>query len=324
MLAFMQFATSLAVDATSVYWTNPNDETVRKVPVGGGPTATLAGGAAPLAIDSTGVYCTNQFSTNPAPAILKMPLGGGAPAVIASLSILPAAIAVDATGVYWTSPGRGQVYFQDAGASELSRLLAPGSVMKISLDGGLPTVLASGQVGVGAIAIDENNVYWTAGTVVNFGTPQFRRESSVVKMPLGGGTPATFVSGQIDSFRIAVDAANIYWLNRGTGENGYTDGSVMKASLTNGLPITLATGQVNLTDMAIDATSVYWATMGSPQDDGTGGYVGDGAVMKVPLAGGTPTTIASGQLAAAALAIDATSVYWANDIDGSLMKATPR
>lgn len=36
----------------------------------------------------------------------------------------------------------------------------------------------------------------------------------------------------------------------------------------------------------------------------------DGAVVKLPLAGGTPSTLVSGQPSIQALAVDATTIYW--------------
>jgi hypothetical protein len=42
--------------------------------------------------------------------------------------------------------------------------------------------------------------------------------------------------------------------------------------------------------------------------------------MKVPLAGGTPTTLASGQMMPLDLAVDATSVYWTDSTGGTVMK----
>jgi hypothetical protein len=65
----------------------------------------------------------------------------------------------------------------------------------------------------------------------------------------------------------------------------------------------------------VDATSVYWVDNGPT-----------GPVMKVGIGGGTPTTLASGQLEAASIAVDATSVYWTDEgtypsyTDGSIVK----
>ena len=66
--------------------------------------------------------------------------------------------------------------------------------------------------------------------------------------------------------------------------------------------------------MAIDATNVYWTNSGTSSKS----YL-DGAVMMVPISGGTPTTIASNQTYPNSIAVDATSVYWTNFRDGTVM-----
>jgi len=67
--------------------------------------------------------------------------------------------------------------------------------------------------------------------------------------------------------------------------------------------------------VAIDATNVYWTDSGTSSKS----YL-DGAVMMVPISGGTPTTIASNQSYPNSIAVDATSVYWTNNGDGTVMK----
>lgn len=58
--------------------------------------------------------------------------------------------------------------------------------------------------------------------------------------------------------------------------------------------------------IAVDATNVYWVDEGA------------GTVMSVPLAGGAPKTLASGQNKPWAIAVDAAAIYWTNNGDGTV------
>jgi hypothetical protein len=121
----------------------------------------------------------------------------------------------------------------------------------------------------------------------------------------------------------AVDSTRVYWTAAG--------GAVMKMSTTGGAPTTLAPampimGQDNPGEIAVDATNAYWIADRGPDSDSGASL---GATMKVPLAGGASTVLASGPIPSLAIAIDGTSVYFwrgvyipmeANGIDVSLLK----
>ena len=282
----------IAVDATSVYWTNNGDGTVMKVASAGGTPTTLATGQGNpdgIAVDATSVYWTNNGTSANAHndgTVVKVAIGGGAPTTLASGQVYPIGIAVDGTSVYWANNGATDT---------------DGAVMKVAGSGGTPTTLVSGQTNPYSVALDGTSVYWT-----NKGTYDNNyADGMVMKVLKGGGTTATLASAQSDPHGIAVDATSVYWTN-------YGDGTVMKTALAGGTRTTLASGQGDLYDVAVDATSVYWPSVNS------------GDVMTVPISGGTPTTLAAGEAARHGLAIDSTSVYWTTDDALAVRKLTPK
>ena len=209
--------------------------------------------------------------------IMKAPIGGGTPTLLAAQG--GGAIALDTTDLYWTNEG-------DA------------TVAKLPIDGGTPTLLAA--EGGSLIAVDTTSVYWaTAG--------------SIRKVPIGGGVPTTLVAAQKPT-GIAVDTSSVYWT---------TESSLLKLPLGGGSTTTLSTSFGSPKGVTTDGKNVYWVTQPP-----TGGYSGNGGglgkVMKVPVSGGTATTLHSGTYRPLAIAADADSAYWVNAAtgatEGSVMK----
>jgi hypothetical protein len=145
------------------------------------------------------------------------------------------------------------------------------------------------------MVIDSTSVYWTT-----CGDPT---GGFVLKVPKAGGPVTTLASGDRLS-GIAVDATSVYWI---AGTPDASSGAVMKVALGGGAVTTLATRSGDPANVAVDDTSVYWTEQTA------------GAVMRVPLTGGTPSVVTTAN-SPWDIALDATNVYWTSTVDG-VMKA---
>lgn len=292
---------AIAIDDTHVYWANTwHNEgedfcRVASVSKSGGPITVLARPfrAGGIAVAGDSVYFTSyDAGTDASPSLIRVPKRGGK-AVKLSSGLLPEHIAVSGQFVYGTAeaPNVGYVPAQVPLAGGTLRPLVQTP----------PTQL--GEAMRHAVAVDEDAVYW--GTASDFAAP-----STIVKVPLKGGSSQTWASVETTAYGIALDPTNVYWV---------TSNEVLKIPRASGLPERLAVnhGRGGFQGIAVEGKYVYWT------DHGNGG-----SVSKVSVDGGPVTILADGLQHPAGIAVDDTSVYWANANQGTghgyIMKLSPK
>jgi hypothetical protein len=264
----------------------------------GGPDAAPEASESDAAADAPGVDAGTDA-----------PPGNDGGVLTIGTSPQPWGIAADANNVYWT-------------AFDMSTPTA-GVVLQAPIGGGAVTTLASGRNSPIGIAVDAANVYWG--------------DDALMKIPIGGGT-ATTLTSSVAPWSIAVDANNVYWANVGyVAKMPIGGGATTVIGRTN--------GNGNAISLALVGSNLYWQESGSTitdtgtvvgasiEADGGNGiastlvsglisplyvaadqnhlYVNDnGFLLQAPVAGGTPTTIASCGISSF-LAVDATNIYFA-------------
>jgi hypothetical protein len=228
----------------------------------------------------------------------------------------------------------------DAGSIEPTDADSAEAADAPSIDGGCPAcsgtcagnrcliILGAGQ-GAVHVVVDGTNAYW-----VTFGGPA---GASVVKAPLGGGTPITLVVEQGNAYGIALAGGNVYWSAEPPFPND--GGAILSIAVDGGTVTTIATPVSLPGDLAVDSANVYWAASGNvakapirggpittlvsgvtPQVmtiDETSVYFttnagNTGKVMRVPKSGGTPQTLAFEVTNEQGIAVDQSNVYWTN------------
>lgn len=273
---------------------------------------TGASSIADITVDSASVYWVDSVAGD----VKKVLATGGTATTLASTAGILVSIATDSANVYWSESG---------------------AVMRVGLDGGTTTPLASGleYLGIGAIAVNDSNVYWACKSPGPSGDTLY----SIQTVSITGGSVATLASGTTAQFLgdLVTDGASVYWtvdgelrkvgVSGGTvtvvatdvgspgialavdGSNVYWAGTasaqwvIKKVSINGGAETTLATVSHTPMGMAADATHIYWTETGPAC---SGCY----SVKKVGINGGTVTVLAAGLDDSGRIAIDADNVYW--------------
>jgi hypothetical protein len=280
----------LAVDAKHVYWIEPSTaramqadkDGANPIQLGGGTSNYLTG----LDIDDASAFWGTRDEL-----LLRCKIGGCAntPAIVTSQITYMGDLAVDDTNGYWlqdtdpatikkaakggTNGAATQLVAETGDAGSYHHIATDGQyvywtaddgkVRRIAVGGGAVTVVASATGSAGGLAVDEQNVYFTAGD-----------DPGTVNYAPKGGTSggSALAAAQHLPIAVAVDANSIYWVNSAIGISE-TSGTVMTCRIASCTPTTLASAQRTPVSIAVDDTAVYWSNfdLGNSQ----------GGIMKV-------------------------------------------
>ena len=248
---------TIATNGTTVYWADGNfpSGSVDSVAASGTNRATIASVDEPIgvAFDATNVYfSTFGSSDNAVGTIVKQPLAGGAPTVLASNLETVGPIAIDATNVYW-SDMFGGVASVPIATGAVTTLVPPQYTLPPS------TILDDSPA---AIAVANGNVYWTS-TPLDGSSP-----GTIDAVSTSGGaarvvaTPATRPTG------LAVDDTFVYWSEVGPITSGgglgvppiADQGSLSRVELVGGTPQVLATGATYPVGPVVSDNALYYSS----------------------------------------------------------------
>ena len=282
--------TALASDGDHVYWTT-GDGHVRRVAAAGGAVEEVAQGIVQpsrIVLDTDSVYWATAVGQ-----IGRAPKAGGTAEVLVQNEDGLGALQVDDASVYWL---RGPA--QGAAAGQVRKAAKTPST---SVE-----TLAQQPIDPGALALSGATLYY----------PGTGSAAGMQELPTGGGTPAAAMAGVFHI--LSTRGASVC----GAGPDpsalaqdpNATSQAITCAGLDGSNPRAVASGLGVVGALALDdAGMIYFATLD--------GSVGVASVDGSSAAG--PMIFASGPPGGASVAVDATSVYWANE-SGDAIFAVPR
>lgn len=271
---------SIAINATSLYWTDSLAGEVRKLRLDGGSPSTLASGecaATALSVDATSVYwvgCANH--------IRRTSLDGGDVSSVASGGTGTVSnLVVDPTSVYWILNNR--------------------QIMKASLGDGVVTTLAAEVTsGAGSLSLVDSNLYWRFTDASMLGNSTLPGTAAIRSLSVEGGSPKTVLSktysydrdgGAVDSGRgiwaVAADSRGIYYYM-------VEDGRLLRMPLGGGPPTTLVSSQPRVNSIFLGPNDLCWPITGD--------------LFTAPIGGGSPRLLARGL--SSGVVLDATNAYF--------------
>jgi hypothetical protein len=191
-------------------------------------------------------------------------------------------VALDSAHVYWVSnDSAGHVLVQSA-------TLFTAAPLSLGTTASMVTPLG--------MAVSPTSIYFVAYAAGGGG--------GLYQLPIAGGTPqpiwtAPPLTGH--PFDVALDGANVYWTDYGTG--AATDGAVYLAPLAGGPPTTIASAVLAPGAIAVDSKNVYFSSSKG------------NAVYEVPIGSTHPNVLVS---------VETPGAVAADDTDGYVYFTNPR
>jgi hypothetical protein len=269
---------------------------VRRVPVNGGPVDELwsgGGGGSDVAAGGDGIYFVTYDFFWRTGTLQRLPAAGGAPVQLGSWESHGSSqsLAVAADVAYWThSAGAGSFVLRTQGSDGTTVTLADSSTIGSSADD---------------VLVKDGFVYWFSSAA----------SPTVFGVAAAGGTPfALYQAPQIAALAAAPSDPTLY-----TAAGANLIAMELKNELKNESKVetrALVTGVDPHDAIGAVGAGAGWIYFGT-----WNAQTGSGALSKVARHGGAITVIAAGAVHPVAIAVDATSVYWADTQSLTVSKA---
>jgi hypothetical protein len=280
-----------------LYWSEQDQNVIKRVPVTGG---TVEGLAPKVANPSAAVFAGTDViwldqvfdntSTCGVARIVYRTTAGGATAPLAHASFCADLTAVDVVA------DSGNVYWVESTQAPDTYL-----IRAMPLKGGSITTIASTTTPVIALRAHGGVVYWLERTVLS-------PTRWIRSVPAGGGAVTVVVNGfPAASDTFAVDDTAVYYANTISIPGTPATISLQAQPLAGGAPVTLAANIRQPVDLASDGTTLVWT------DSIPIGVPDSTHVNAIATAGGTPVVLASSALSAVGLLIADSNALWSED-----------
>jgi hypothetical protein len=254
----------IAVDATHVYWTEPDDDRIMRMPKSGGTPVEIAMGDDPryVVVDGSHLYWSQR--PNLYGSVYRVPKAGGTAVKVFDAGYYPHRLAIDSTHVYLIKSdaivrapkggGAMEVVIATSGvapdlALDDSRVYYAdyGKIYAVDKDGSNQTILASAQGNIKGIALDATHIYWTT-----YNTNGIMRASKNLSTPLGLANNAYRPLG------IAATADHVFWTSSEADEVG-------RAAKNGSASSIIGSSQADAFEIVSDGSYVYWTNRAGGQ-----------------------------------------------------------
>ncbi len=136
-----------------------------------------------------------------------------------------------------------------------------------------------------SVVTDGTNVYFTSTSTIRMG-------------PLAGGNNGTFVGANGTIYGLAHDQGLLFW--------GIADGTIWSSPTSMPLPSKLGGGPPIAGNFDLDMSHIYWSS--------------SEGIHSIPRVGGMETNLAPATSTVRAVVVDATHVYWTDDMAGLVQR----